>query len=267
MSDLLFILSKILWLLIKPSHILLIMLIAGILRLILSGGRKGRRLITLATIALLVLGFVPAGDWLARGLEDRFRRPQVLPVDITGVIVLGGGQSTDIAASRNVLALNDAAERMVEGLAMALRYPDAKLVFSGHSAALLETDASEVQVNAAFIELMQFDPARVIYEDRSRNTFENALNSQELLDPQVDDVWILITSAMHMPRAMGIFGKLGWRVIPYPTDYQTTVDMRFITEFDLSARLVLLDAVTREYVGLLAYYLLDRTDTLLPVGD
>ncbi len=252
-----FILSKILWPVLQPSNLLLLTLAAAVLL-------DWRRLALIVLAILTIIILLPIGHWLTVPLEDRFARPESAPDTVTGVIVLGGAQEPEITESRGVLALNRHNERLLEGLALARRHPEARLVFSGWSGRLDGRDSSEQVVNTAFVELMGFDEDRVIAEERSRNTWENALYSKELIQPGADDVWILVTSAAHMPRSIGSFRGVGFEVVPWPVDYQTAGPFSWPSQFGVSYRLVELDQASREWVGLLFYYLQGRTDAFFP---
>lgn len=251
-----FVVSKLAWLVLQPTNLLLILLLlATLLRW------RGLALGLLALLALVVT--LPVGLWLVQPLEERFARPATLPDAVAGIIVLGGAQESTIAARRGSLAVNDAAERLIEGLALAYRYPEAKLVFSGGSGALLPGDPKERVVNEQFLALMQVDQQRMIQEDRSRNTWENALFSQELVAPEPGETWLLVTSAAHMPRSVGIFRAVGWPVVPWPVDYRSS-GSDLVDRLEASQRLLELDRAAREWLGLLAYHLMGRTDALFP---
>ncbi len=251
-----FVISKLAWLVLQPSNLLLgLLLLFTLLR---------RRRLSLALLALLVLaGTLPVGLWLLQPLEERFARPAAPPPDVAGIIVLGGAQESSVTAGRGVLAVNEAAERLIEGLALAYRHPEARLVFSGGSGALFSGDIKERPVNEQFLALLQVDEKRVIQEDRSRNTWENALFTRDLVAPEPDETWLLVTSAAHLPRAVGIFRRIGWPVVPWPVDYRTTGDERF-RRVEASQRLRELDEAAREWLGLLAYRLMGRTDAVFP---
>lgn len=105
---------------------------------------------------------------------------------------------------------------------------------------------------------------RVILEDRSRNTYENATLSKEVVSPAADQCWLLITSAHHMPRAVGVFRRVGWSVTGYPVDYRTTGTLNLWETPDLGDRLQQFDLAIHAWLGLLAYRLMDRTSELLP---
>lgn len=158
-----FVLSKLGWMLVQPSNLALLLLVIAVL--------LGWRWLSILVVAgLVVVSLPPVGLWLARPLESRFPRPQSLPESVAGIIVLGGPQETWVTRARGVLATSEAAERLIEAAALAMRYPDASLVFSGGSSALGGSSGGEHIVNQRFVELMSLDARRVVHEGRSRNT-------------------------------------------------------------------------------------------------
>ena len=250
-------LAKLIWPLLQPSNLLLLLAAAASL--------LGWRRSAFAVFAIFALVIVlPVGLWLTAPLEERFPRPPATPDRVAGVIVLGGAQLPHIAESRGVLALNQHGERLIEGVALALRHPESRLLFSGWSARPDEKGTSEQLVNSIFIDLMGFDEDRVIREERSRNTWENALYTRDLVQLGPDDVWLLVTSASHMPRSIGMFRTVGLDVVPWPVDYQTTPGLRWSGRFSVADRLNDLDFAVREWLALLFYHLRGRTDALFP---
>ena len=105
---------------------------------------------------------------------------------------------------------------------------------------------------------------RLRFEDRSRNTFENAVYSFETAKPKPGETWLLVTTAMHMPRSIGCFRKAGWDIFPYPVDYRTTGDVSFVPDFAFAEGLARINIAFREWLGLAAYWAMGRTDALLP---
>jgi uncharacterized SAM-binding protein YcdF (DUF218 family) len=257
-----FVLSKVFWIVAAPGNLLLLMLALGTVRLGGRRRRRGFRLVSAATVVLLAIALLPIGQWLAMPLESRFPTPE-LPAHVDGIIVLGGAVQPLITRAHGQVALNDAGERLVEALMLARRYPDAPVLLSGGDASLLPRDEpSEAAVMRDLLVEQGIDPARIRLEERSRNTAENAMFSRELAQPRPDQVWLLVTSATHMPRAVGCFRHVGWPVVPYPVDFRTEASPR--PSFLLSEHLALVDVVAREWVGLLAYRILGHTDALLP---
>jgi uncharacterized SAM-binding protein YcdF (DUF218 family) len=104
----------------------------------------------------------------------------------------------------------------------------------------------------------------VIFEDRARNTYENAVLSKQLVAPAPGERWLLVTSAAHMPRSVGVFRKVGWPVIPYPVDYNTTGDLEVMVAPDAAGRWSTFDQAVKAWIGLLAYWLSGRSSAPFP---
>ena len=104
--------------------------------------------------------------------------------------------------------------------ALARRFPNARVVFSGGSANLISNDAREADFAGAIFESLGVDKSRLIMERESRNTQENAEFSKALVKPKEGERWVLVTSAFHMPRSVGLFRKAGFAVEPYPVDWR-----------------------------------------------
>jgi uncharacterized SAM-binding protein YcdF (DUF218 family) len=112
---------------------------------------------------------------------------------------------------------------------------------------------------------MGFDVGRVRFEREARNTHENAVYTKRLADPQPGETWLLVTSAMHMPRTVGVFRAAGWNAIPFPVDFTTKQKFGlFYFGLPLSNRLSGIDAAAHEWIGLFVYRLLGYTDSILP---
>lgn len=254
--DLVQFIAKAVWFVLRPGNLLILVLLAGTLAAWLRPGRSGRIWLTLVTAVLMFVTVAPVYDWIARPLEDRFPPPAALPASIDGILVLGGILQRPVADERGVLAVNESAERLMMSAALARQYPGARLVITGRG--------EDHQVVASWFAQLGLDPDRIEYEPAARNTFENAVLSQRLVQPGPDAVWLLVTSAQHMPRAVGVFRKIGWAVVPYPVDYQTGGPESWTDWPDAAANLAAIGVALKEWVGLLAYYLLDRTDELWP---
>ncbi|HYH37824.1 MAG TPA: YdcF family protein [Azospirillum sp.] len=261
-----FILSKVLWGLVQPGNALVLLLAFGTALLFSrreSRRRTGRRIVAAAALGFLVLTTLPVGTWAIRPLEERFSKP-VLPKHADGIIVLGGALNPPVAAERGEPSLNDAAERILATAELGLRYPNARVVFTGGSGSLFGGRYREGEVMRGALDQVGFDTGRVLFENESRNTWENALLSRDLVEPKPGETWILITSGWHMPRSVGIFRRVGWDVLPYPVDYRSRPGPRPYVIFELDGNLDKLSWAVREWIGLVAYRLMDRTDALFP---
>ncbi len=105
---------------------------------------------------------------------------------------------------------------------------------------------------------------RLIVEDRSRNTVENAVYTAAMIDPKPGERWLLVTSAAHMPRAVGCFRRAGIPVEAVPVDRRLDRGVDFFPSDSLAEGLLALDAATREWVGLFVYWLTGQTSELFP---
>jgi uncharacterized SAM-binding protein YcdF (DUF218 family) len=249
--------SRIAGAIITPSNFFLLLLVLGVLLQATRWRRGGRRLIIGVIAALLLIFFLPIDNWLAAPLENRFPRPP-WPAHVDGMVVLGGGENGPVFAARGVAGFSSATGRLVAAAELARRYPDAKLIFSGGMAPF-EKGMSEADVARAIFEQMGIPPSRLILEGRSRNTWENFVYSKKLARPQPGETWLVVTSATHMPRAMGIAAKLHWRVLPWPSDYSTTGKPVGIDwNSSLAARLGTIELAVHEWAGLAAYRLMGR---------
>ena len=256
--------AKIVGFLLQPSAILLLSVIGAFVAL--SGGwsRLARWPAAIAA-AIVMAGISPLPNILTLPLEQRFTRATLDGPPVTGIIVLGGGEDAYVGQARQAHALTDAGERISEAVELARRLPNARVIFSGGSADLAGGGPTEAVAVVGMWTGMGIARERILAEDRSRDTFENAVFTRELVRPQPGQRWLLITSATHMPRAMGIFRKAGFAVEPWPVDYRTSGWADAYRWFYVPADgLRRLDLVTREYVGLLAYRITGRSDEVWP---
>lgn len=261
-------LSKIFWGLAKPSTLLLIAFLLGAFLLWRRGERarrNGRRLVTLATLWFLLIAAFPLEKLWLQTLETRFPQP-ALPARVDGIVVLGGALSYVDFQGEETPQINDSGgDRLAAFLALARRYPAAKLVFAGGSGSVRRPDLREADDAAAILATLGLDPGRLILERRSRNTWENALYARELAAPQPGETWIVITSAFHMARAIGCFRAAGWEgVVAYPVDYLTSDRAWLGFDVDPLYGLGALDIAAKEWIGLAAYWLMDRSPALFP---
>lgn len=259
-----YILSKLFDLVVTPSAILPLLCAIGLLlTLRRTAPRWSRRFLIVGVGGLLVFAVLPLGTWMMRPLEDRFSMPAPMPNDVDGIIVLGGGISVDRSVDRDTPTLNDAAGRMTAFVALAYRYPHARLVFSGGNADPFVVKTSEAVIARTFFRDIGLGSRDMLYETESRNTFENAVYSRRLVKPRAGQRWLLVTSAVDMPRAVGCFRGVGWPVIAIPSDYHT---LRSRSGFAPGLVHGLRDAdwAMHEWLGLLYYRLRGWTPALFP---
>lgn len=266
MNTFFFWLSKLAWLVIAPDSLLLILALVAWALLWRGKTRLARRILGLVAVAMLIVALFPVGEWMLYPLERRFVSNPVLPHKIDGIIVLGGTEDAALSAAWNQVELGDGAERLLAFQALARRYPEAKLVFTGGSGSMLNQTDKGADVAEKLYGQMGLDTSRITFERAARNTFENAVLSKALAKPAAGQNWVLITSAFHMPRSVGIFCRAGWPVIPYPVDHHSWRGNLLRIDLDLGGHLGGLMTAVREWVGLTAYYASGKTAALLPSG-
>ncbi len=251
--------TDIIWFLIKPSHVIVWLFLAALASCFCLRGAWSRNLLALSVIFFLILAVMPTGYNMTHYLETRFERPDSLPENIDGIIVLGGSTNTDLSDAHKIPIVNDSAERLFDFAALAKQFPEAKLVFAGgrKKADLVNTGAhfmSEAHYAESLLSSIGFPTETIIFEDQSKNTYQNIVFSKTLAKPLPRENWILITSAFHMARSKAVFDAQGWKVIPYPADYKTGTHYQLKPlHINMPHNLHLLDIATKEILGKIVY--------------
>ncbi len=260
-----FVLSKIFEFIFTPVNLAILVGALGVLLNFSRYAKTGRALIAGAILLLLIIGFSPLPELLAIPLESRFAPPPEDAPAPAGIIVLGGSVDEKMSAIHNSVAINDSAERLTAPIALKRRYPSARLIFTGGSGALLGSTRTEAEAVGAFWRETGLDHGDILYETQSRNTYENAIATRDLVKPKPGERWLLVTSAMHMPRAVGIFRKAGFPVVAYPVDYRALDSLsNWSPPRRASENFQLAEAALHEWTGLAAYWLTGKTDALFP---
>jgi uncharacterized SAM-binding protein YcdF (DUF218 family) len=249
----------------SPSDLGLLFLTAGIA---LSWFSRTRRAgITISTIMLLIflaIEYSPLASWVTAPLENRFSAVRRLPAHVDGLIVLGGAVDPVTTLARNLPTLNSEAERMTEFVRLGKLYPHAKLVFAGGFGGLPPGPAlSEADVARLFFVQQGLQTDRIIFESRSRNTYENVLFAKLKVQPHPGETWVLVSSAQDVPRCIAVFRKLHWPIIPRSVAYKSDSE----DDQHFGSSLKALDRSTHEWIGLLYYRLTGKTNELFPKAD
>ena len=264
MDDLFFYASKIIWSIISPDGLFALLLAATVGMLYLGYHIVARRLLAFLFTLVVVLSLLPVGSWMLHPLETRFKHNPELPAQVDGIILLGGSIDAETSEAWQQLETNYSAERLTSFIELARSYPDAKLIFTGGNASLDRDKPTEARVLKLHWLQSGLDPQRIQFENQARNTAENAYYTKQLANPRQGSNWLLITSAFHMPRSVGVFCQNGWSLIPYPVDHQTNPDNLVNINFDLLGHANDLDKAVHEWLGLIAYYLTGKIPDLLP---
>lgn len=257
--------SKIFWFFAVPSNLLVLTILAGAVLRASRWPRTGQRMVLGGIAALLVFGLTPVPVWLLMPLETQFSPYKDDGAPVAGVIVLGGSFETQPTDHYGQMALNDAGERILAIATVAQEFPNARIIYSGGGSGFVQGRTPEATLVERTAHDMGVAPGRIVYERRSLNTYENALFSKEIAQPKPGERWLLVTSAFHMPRSVGVFRKVGWDVVAYPVDFRTGGPGdagRFFAS--ISQGLTRSDIAIKEYIGLLAYRISGKTDALFP---
>jgi len=263
------VLSKTLGIMLLPTDLLIGIGLFGAILLATRFARFGRKLLLTSILLFAICGFSPLGNWLLYPLEQRFPAWDSGRGAPDGIVVLGGGIETDVSAGRGTAAFSSSAARIIAAAALAHRYPKARLVYSGGNANLVSDDAAkEADYAVAVFESLGISRDRVISERTSRNTFENAEFSKSVAAPKNGERWLLLTSAYHMPRSIGVFRKVGFDVEPYPADWRVggAADLLNFSVRSIEA-LGRTELALREWMGLVAYWISGKTSTFFPGPD
>ncbi len=269
-----FYLAKIAWILVAPTNLLVFFGLIGVVLLFTRMRRTAKSFVTVSLLGLFLAGFSPIGEWVLAPLENRF--PQISELDgasFDGIIVLGGATNLHITRSRNTRSRNEptvgeAAERIFKLIELARRFPDKRITFAGGGG--LGADDSgplsrEADVVKILLERAGLPTGDILFERQSQNTWQNAEKLREILQPAPQSRWLLVTSAFHMPRSMGVFRQAGFNVIAYPVDFRLgSYGASFLTNSTGAGKMEKLDLAVHEWIGLASYWLTGRSTAFFP---
>lgn len=258
--------AKIFWMAFQPSNFAAVCGVIGLL-LVWRWRRTGLTFLIISTLMLVIFGALPTSHYLMGPLENRFARPGYATAEmVTGIIILGGTERPTLSQVRQFPILGFDAARLAGAAAVIQQLPDKPVIFTG---GITSPDGlSQADVAGDYLKSIGVNKDRLNLEHHSRNTAENATKTYAMLTPDArQHSWLLITSAFHMPRAVGAFRKAGFNVVPYPVAYQTTGFGAGAWSFDVAESLRLSDLAVHEWIGLVAYYLAGQSSTLFPRAD
>ena len=202
-----FVLSKVLGFFALPSNILLALGLVGIALMRTRFARAGRGLVTASIVLFTGFGLLPLGKALIVPLEDRFPPWDAARGAPDGIVVLGGAVDPEFVLARGAPDLNEAAERVTVVAELARKYPSARILYSGGNGRLVFRGGTEAQFAGALIKTFGVPESRLILEDQSRNTAENAIFSLRSAMPKPgivhwmsrSNVWVVIPSRIKTP--------------------------------------------------------------------
>lgn len=263
-DSLFFFISKLAWAFLSPINLILILAVLGTIFLVKNRLKLAKLLLIPTSIAALVLWIYPVGDFVIQPLEKRFETPHPLPNHIDGIIILGGGEDLQRSLSWKRPEIGSAGDRYIGAKELANQYPTAPVIFAGGSGSIqLQNTQGEGSLAKQLLTILGIAPQRLIIESKSRNTYENFTLVKPLL-PKPYGRYFVVTSAFHMPRAMGIARKLDIDVIPYPVDYRSSHSDYRSLDFDTADHLETLEPGWKEWIGLTVYYWTGKTSDWFP---
>lgn len=220
--------------------------------------KKRQKILLTSFIAFFIIHFSPFARVMLYHLEHKFPQINEIPQDAKGLVLLGGNFSVLESQIGGRPIYNLAGGRVIEFISLARRYPNLPIVFTGSSL--------EVDLTKKLFDEMGIEPSRVIWENESSNTVDNAYKSYNLVQPKPNDKWVLVTSAFHMPRSMGLFKGAGWNVIAYPVDYHiaSLTPSKLVVGFLDSLNPVVWRVATKEWAGLFNNYISGKSPEFIP---
>lgn len=286
-DGLFYFLSKSIGFVLKVDNLLILSTCLGLLLLKIRP-RLSVCLLTLGILPLFVLSLFPLGSLLLSPLEQRFPQPTQLPTTVAGIIILGGMESIAPSIIHQQPQFNSAAERIMVVPKLIRRYPQSKIIITSGVHSPIDPQTKGAHIIARWLTPFLTDNHKLHLEDQALNTRQNALysiryredrdattnsNTKNVNNNKMENdnhgsiedgshsPWLLVTSASHMPRSVGVFRRLNWAIIPYPVDYQSTP---LNLSLNFAHNISLLRLACHEWMGLIAYYLNDYTDSLFP---
>jgi uncharacterized SAM-binding protein YcdF (DUF218 family) len=249
---------------VQPLSLVVILLTLGFALSWLRRRWLSRLFVGTALLPLVLSCFTTFGYLLIAPLESRFVRAAE-PERIDGIVVLGGALDSEINGVRGGWELTRSGDRFVETLRLAQKHPEARIVIAGGAGALTPDEEPEALAAQRFFIDFGIAPDRLILDQRSRNTEENAQFARDLAGETGTETWLLVTSAFHMPRSIGLFRREGFDVIPWPADYLSSGAEGVALRLNQPAENVSVTTMAlREWTALAGYYLTGRIDELVP---
>lgn len=260
-----FFLSKTVGIMLLPTNLMIGLGLVGALLLVTRFVSLGRKCLIAAITLFAICGFSPLGPWVLYSLESRFPPWDESKGAPDGIIVLGGSIDPVLSAAHGGAVVKSSGDRIIAAAALARRYPNARIVFSGGSGNLIGDGPREADYAVALFESLGISKQRLTMERQSRNTHENVEFTKAIVAPKSGERWLLVTSAFHMPRSVGLFRKVGFAVEPYPVDWRVggRADLVSFQVFPAEG-MANLDIGVREWIGLVAYWITGKTSELFP---
>ena len=257
-----FYLSKFLWYFFNPFNCIILLFFLSVILNFLKFLRLSKIILYFTFLLFFITGALPTGSYLLYLLEKNYHNKVNLPEKVEGILILSGATSPFLTKEYDQIALNGSVERLTESIQLIKKYPKAKVFFAGGTGSIQYPDLSHSDVAKKFYESLDVNTKNIFFDKKSRNTYENIVFAKKKFNPNINEKWILVTSAFHLKRAISVGEKLGWELIPYATDYKLPKKFKWKLSFDFFNNLGSLQHSSHEWVGIISYYLMGRSSKI-----
>ena len=258
-----FFLSKLLWYLFNPFNCILLLLILSVIFNFIKFFKFSKIILYFSFLLFFIAGVLPTGSYLLYLLEKNYHNKINLPKNVDGILILSGATNPFLTKEYDQISLNDSVERLTESIQLIKKYPNAKVFFAGGSGSVKYPGLDHSTVAKKFYESLDINIKNINFENTSRNTYENIVFAKKTFNPKKDERWILVTSAFHLKRAIYVGEKLGWKFIPYGTDYKLPKKFIWRLSINFLGNLVSFQHSSHEWIGIISYYLMGRSSKII----
>ena len=256
-----FFLSKLLPLFVYPLGLSSLLMVLGLVW-VWKHPRLASGAIALSLFIIFFTSNPNVASKLVRTLEQQYLPMEPVPT-ADAIVVLGGATAAQLEP-RPWVEVSEAGDRILYGARLYNQKRAPKLLLSGGRVSWRGgSGGSEAEDMKQIAMAMDVPAEDILLEGNSLNTRQNAVNTQAILQSESINSVLLVTSAIHMPRSVAIFKKLGINVIPAPTDYLSPTETQGPGTLEGRILSLLPDAeaqshftrALKEYIGFVIYRL------------
>ena len=257
-----FYLSKLLWFLFNPFNCILFLFFLSLILNFFKFLKFSKIILFFSFLLFIISGVLPTGSYLLYLLEKNYHNRVALPENVDGILILSGATNPFLTKEYDQISLNGSVERLTESIQLINKYPTAKVFFAGGSGYVEYPDLNHSEVAKKFYESLNVNTKNIFFDKKSRNTYENIVFANKKINPNINEKWIIVTSAFHLKRAISVGEKLGWELIPYATDYKLSKKFKWGLSFSFYQNFGMLQHSSHEWVGIIAYYFMGRSSKI-----
>lgn len=213
-----FTLSKVLTLFLFPLPFCI--LLGIFLSLFIVKGHRNKFFSILPILVLWTASSFPVCQNLVISLEKNFLPVQPENTEEADVAIVLGGMINTMTLHEKRVELINPVERLTDAIVLYKTGKVKEILFTGGSGVLFFDEVKEADLAKKFLIDMGVPENKIHIESESRNTYENAIYTSKIVEEKKWKKLLLITSAFHMKRSLGVFQKAGMNPVPFPTDYR-----------------------------------------------